>query len=184
MKKFILLFAIMVNVIVYSQEDGKGVIDVQIPTLTESYSIIKTDMVQFENGLDYYGNSRTFGYGTFVIGSVSERVELRLFTDYKQFNSIGGKFIVMEPDKFGVGASFVAMYDLENNIPDARLSMTKGFGKVFTTYNLGFNGDIYNILLLGVPIGDDWGWFGEYYNDPTMNRYHSGITWIPQRYPT
>ena len=182
MKQFILLLAMMITFVGYSQEDdGKGTIDAQRPTLTESYSIIKTDMIQFENGLDYYGNSRTFGYGTFIRGSVADRVELRVFTDYKHFNSIGAKFIVMEPAKFGVGASVVATYDFVNNSPDVRIAMTRDFKKVFATYNLGYNGDIYNILLLGVPIGNKWGWFGEYYNDPTMHRAHTGFTWIPQR---
>jgi hypothetical protein len=180
-KLFLLIGIISMTFIGYSQEDGKGTIDAQRPTLTESYSIIKTDMIQFENGLDYLGNSDTFGYGTFIRGSVSDRVELRVFTDYRNFNSVGGKFIVMEPDKFGVGASFVANYNFVRNSTDFRVAMTKDFGKVFTTYNLGYNGDIYNILLIGVPIGDKWSWIGEYYNDPNMNRLHTAIAWIPQR---
>jgi hypothetical protein len=167
----------------YSQDDGKGTIDPQRPTLSESYSIIIPNMIQFENGLDYYGDSNTFSYGTFIRGSVTRRVELRAFTDYQHLNTVGAKFIVMEPDgsALGIGASFVYTRDLMNDYNDFRVAMTKAFKSVFVTYNFGYNVAIYNIVLLGVPIGDNVSYFVEYYIDPEMNRIHSGFTWIPIR---
>lgn len=184
MKRIILSITFLsLSLISYAQEDGKGKIDTQRPTLTESYSIIIPNMLQFENGIDYYGNS-SFAYGSFIRGSVSKRVELRLFTDYKSLSTVGAKFIVLEPDSafLGIGASFVYFKDLKNNANEFRLAMTKNFGKLYSTYNLGNNSaGLYNILLLGTPLGDKFNYFVEYFNDPTTNRIHSGITWIPKR---
>lgn len=184
MKRLFLFLAItLITSIGYSQDDGMGSIDAQRPTLTESYSIIKPNILQFENGLDYFGNSDIFGYGSFIRFGVHERVEIRAFTDYEHFNTVGAKFIAIEPDgsTLGIGASFVYNRNLMSNSNDFRMALTRDFNKVFATYNLGYNGAIYNILLLGVPMGDKWGWFGEYYNDPTMNRLHTGFTFVPQR---
>lgn len=194
MKNYILGVLLMFTSLAYSQgtmdggflggeTDDYGTIDCQRPTLTESYSIIKKNMLQFENGLDYYGNSRTFGYGTFVRGSVHDRVELRLFTDYTNVNSVGAKFIALEADQsaWGIGASFVYNRMIGTNSNDFRVAMTKDFNKVFVTYNFGYNGAIYNIGLIGAPIGDKVSSFVEYYNDPVMNRIHGGFTYIPQR---
>lgn len=184
MKRLVsLIIVIATTFVAYSQDDGKGTIDPQRPTLSESYSIIIPNMLQFENGLDYFGNSNTFSYGTFVRGSVTNRVELRAFTDYKHLNTVGAKFIVMKPDgsALGIGASFIYNRDFINNSNDYRVAMTKNFKSVFVTYNFGYNEAIYNIALLGVPIGDKFSYFAEYYNDPVMNRIHSGFTWIPQR---
>ena len=184
MKRLVsLIIVIAITFIAYSQDDDKGTIDPQRPTLTESYSIIIPNMLQFENGFDYFGNSNTSSYGTFIRGSVTNRVELRAFTDYKHLNTVGAKFIVMEPDgsSFGVGASFIYNRDLMNNSNDYRVAMTKNFKSVFVTYNFGYNEAIYNIALLGVPIGDKFCYFVEYYNGLELNRIHSGFTWIPQR---
>jgi len=184
MKRIVLLVILISKTFVgYSQDDGKGTIDAQRPTLTESYSIIIPNMLQFENGFDYFGNSDTYGYGTFIRGSITSKVELRAFTDYEHLNTVGAKVIVMEPagSVLGIGASFVYNRDLINTIDDFRMAMTKDFKKVFVTYNFGYNGAIYNIALLGVPLENKFGYFIEYYNDPAMNRIHSGFTWIPKR---
>lgn len=167
----------------FSQDDGKGTIDAQRPTLTESYSIIIPNMVQFENGIDYFNENDTVLYGTFFRGSVTNRFELRGFTDYTQLNSVGAKFLVMEPDSTwsGIGASFIYSRALSSNTDDFRLALTRSFSKVLFTYNFGFNGDIYNIVLIGIPLGDQVNYFIEYYNDPALNRIHSGLTWIPVR---
>jgi len=184
MKRFVsLIIVIATTFTAYSQEDGKGTIDPQRPTLTESYSIIIPNMLQFENGLDYFGSSDTFSYGTFVRGSVTDRIELRVFTDYELLNTVGAKFVVMEPagSTTGIGASFIYNRDLANSSDDYRIAMSKSFKSVFVTYNFGYNEDIYNIALLGVPIGDQFSYFAEYYNDPETHRIHSGFTWIPKR---
>lgn len=184
MKRIVVLIVLMATTFVgYSQDDDKGTIDAQRPTLTESYSIIVPNMIQFENGIDYFENSGTTSYGTFFRGSVTNRVELRIFTDYTDLNTVGAKFIVMEPDKStsGVGASFVYNRDLINDSNDFRVAMTKNFNKVFVNYNFGYNGAIYNIALLGVPIKDEFSYFIEYYNDPSVNRMHTGFTWVPNR---
>lgn len=184
MKQLLSLIVItLMTFIGYSQDDGMGTIDPQRPTLTESYSIIKKNTLQFENGLDYYAKDSTFGYGSFIRFGVTERVEIRMFTDYEHFNTVGAKFIAIEPDNsaLGIGASFVYNRDLLGNSNDFRMALTRDFDKVFVTYNLGYNGAIYNIALLGVPMCDKWGYFIEYYNDPIMNRIHNGFTWIPQR---
>ncbi len=177
----ILITVIATTLVAYAQEDDKGTIDPQRPTLTESHSIIKTNMLQFENGLDYNEHSDTFSFGTFVRGSVTTRVELRMFTDYSNMNAVGAKFVAMEPDatNLGIGAAFVYNRDITNKADDYRLALSKTFKSVFATYNFGYNDDIYNIILLGVPIGDKFSYFAEYYNDPVMNRIHNGITWIP-----
>jgi len=110
MKRLVLLIVIFTTIFIgHSQDDGKGRIDPQRPTLTESYSIIVPNMIQSENGVDYSGTADTFSYGTFLRGSVTSRVELRAFTDYKNLNSVGAKFIAMEPDStvLGIGTSFV-----------------------------------------------------------------------------
>ena len=55
MKRIIILIVFTtITFIGYSQEvDNKGTIDAQRPTLTESYSIIIPNMIQFENGVDH-----------------------------------------------------------------------------------------------------------------------------------
>lgn len=169
--------------VVNGQDDGKGTIDAQRPTLTESYSIVVPKMLQFENGFDYFDNSSTSSFGTFVRGSVTNRIELRVFTDYARFNLVGAKFVVMEPEgtALGIGASFMYNRDLVNSADEYRLALTKTFEKVFVTYNFGYNDAIYNIALLGIPINNQFNYFIEYYNDSSMNRVHSGVTWIPHR---
>ena len=52
MRHLFLLVLLTISTVVYSQ-DTLGHIDAQRPTLTESNSIIGTDILQFENGLDY-----------------------------------------------------------------------------------------------------------------------------------
>jgi len=59
--------------------------------------------------------------------------------------------------------------------------LTKDFESFFTTYNFGYSQFIYNIALIGIPLSDQVNYFAEYYNDPNMNRIHSGVTWIPKR---
>ena len=185
MKRIIILIVLITTTFIgYSQNvDDKGTIDAQRPTLTESYSIIIPNMIQFENGVDYYENSETVSSGTFVRGSVSSRVELRAFTDYTDLNTVGAKFIVMEPESsaLGIGASFIYNRDLIKNADDFRVAMTKSFKSIFITYNFGYNGAIYNIALIGVPLSKKFTYFAEYYNDPLINRIHSGFTWIPKR---
>lgn len=184
MKRIVVLTVLITaNFVVYSQDDAKGKIDPQRPTLSESYSIIAPNMIQFENGLDYFENTDALSYGTFVRGSVTARVELRAFTDYTHLNNVGGKLIVMEVDSsvLGIGASFLYNRGLMNNTNDFRVAMSKNFNRFFVTYNFGYNGSIYNIALLGVPIRDKFCYFIEYYNDPLVNRIHTGFTWVPVR---
>jgi hypothetical protein len=106
-----------------------------------------------------------------------------MFTGYSNLNTIGAKFIAMEPDNsvLGIGASFLYNRNLANDSDDFRIAMTKTFKHVFATYNFGYNEGIYNIVLLGVPVGSEFNYFVEYYNDPRTNRIHTGLTWIPQR---
>lgn len=181
----IVLFALstLVTIAVYSQEEDIGKIDAQRPTLTESYSIIVPNMLQFENGVDYFEKSDAYSYGTFVRGSVTNKIELRAFTDYSNLNTVGAKFIVMEPfgSVLGIGASFIYNRYLRANYDDFRMALTKEFGQIFTTYNFGYNEFIYNIILIGAPLGDQVNYFVEYYNDPITNRIHTGFTWIPQK---
>ena len=96
--KVILTFIVLITtaVVGYSQDDSKGVIDPQRPSLSESYSIVIPNIIQFENGFDYLDNSGKVSSGTFVRGAVARRVELRVFTDYSHLNTAGLKFIVME----------------------------------------------------------------------------------------
>jgi hypothetical protein len=182
-KTFLLILYTLVSFAGYSQEDGKGKIDAQRPTLTESYSIIIPNTIQFENGVDYFENSDKFSYGTFVRGSITNRVELRAFTDYQHLNTVGTKFIVMDPvsSALGIGASFIYNRDLRANSDDFRVALTREFNQIFATYNFGYNGFIYNILLIGAPLGDQVNYFAEYYTDPLMNRFHTGFTWVPKR---
>ena len=56
---FVYIALIATTTVCYSQDDGKGTIDPQRPSLTESYSIIIPNMIQFENGLDHFKNSGT-----------------------------------------------------------------------------------------------------------------------------
>lgn len=167
----------------FAQETNNHTIDAQRPTLTESYSIILPNMLQFENGIEYFGNAEEYTWGTFVRGSITQRIELRAFTNYQQLNSVGGKFIAMEPagTALGIGASFVYNRGLQDNSDDFRVALTKDFNSVFATYNFGYNGSIYNIGLLGVPFAENFCYFAEFYNDPTVNRIHTGLTWIPHR---
>ena len=167
----------------HAQANGIGTIDAQRPTITESYSIIAPNMLQFENGVDYSESSNEMTYGSFVRGAISERVELRLLTDYHDLNTIGAKFIAIEPgnSSFGIGASFVYNRDLLSNSHDVRLALTKDFDDVFVTYNFGYQEAIYNVVLLGIPLLEEFNYFVEYFNDTAVNRIHSGITWIPQR---
>jgi hypothetical protein len=184
MKKMLSIFLVLfATVVMYGQEDDIGSIDAQRPTLTESYSIILPNMIQFENGLDYFGDSNTVTYGTFVRGSVSKRVELRVFTDYNNSNTIGAKFVVMNPENsvLGIGTSFLYNRNVNNNSDEYRIAMTKTFKHIFVTYNFGYNEGIYNIVLFGVPLSNQFNYFVEYYNDAATNRIHSGFTWIPQR---
>jgi len=178
-----LITMVTIVFIAYSQDDSSDVVDAQRPTLTESYSILALNILQFENGIDYYENSNTWTYGTFVRGSVVDRIELRAFTDYKDLNAVGAKFVVMEPagTVFKIRASFIYNRDILNSSNDYRIAMTKALNSVFVTYNFGYNDAIYNIALLGVPIGHEFSYFIEYYNAPAVNRIHSGFTWIPLR---
>ena len=166
-----------------AQDDDKGTIDAQRPTLTESYSIILPNMLQFESGVDYFSNSNSYSYGSFVRGAISKKIELRFFTDYESINTAGLKFVVMEPEKssLGLGASFIYNRNFDNDSNDFRLALTKSFSKVFITYNFGYDNNIYNIFLLGIPISNRFNYFIEYYVDANINRIHTGFTWIPQR---
>ncbi len=167
----------------YSQEDGKGTIDAQRPTLTESYSIVVPNLLQFENGLDYFDDASDVSFNTFLRGSVTKRIELRASTDYKTLNSVGAKFVVMNPEKtaLGIGTSFIYNRDLVNNTNDFRLAMSRSFDNFFVTYNIGYFENFYNIFLVGAPINDKFNYFIEYYNDKFLNRVHTGVTWIPHR---
>lgn len=185
MKKLVsIIIGLTTAWVAYAQEeDGKGTIDAQRPTLTESYSIVVPQVLQFENGIDFYGEVSDYSYGSFVRGAITDKFELRGFTDYRHLNSVGAKFIVMEPTQTALklGTSFIYNRDLINNVDDYRLAMTKSFQKLFVTYNVGFNVSIYHIGLLGIPIKDDFSYFVELYNDAYTNRVHTGVTWIPQR---
>lgn len=183
MKTHLTLIALFLLTQTQAQTTNKGTIDPQRPTLTESYSILIPNILQFENGVEYFGEAEEYTWGTFVRGSVHKRVELRAFTDYQHLNSIGGKFIALDAEgsQLGIGASFVYNRVLAENTDDFRVALTKDFGGVFTTYNFGYNGAIYNIGLIGVPIKEQFCYFAEFYNDPTVNRIHTGLTWIPHR---
>jgi hypothetical protein len=176
----IIYFAVFAT---HAQDDDQSTIDAQRPTLTESYSIILPNMIQFESGLDYFTDSNTVSYGTFVRGSVTKRVELRAFTDYQNTHTIGAKFVVLEPENSvsKIGASFLYNRNLNNDSDDYRIALTKTFQSFFITYNFGYNTGIYNIALLGIPLANQFTYFVEYYNDSETNRVHTGFTWIPQR---
>ncbi|WP_143032222.1 hypothetical protein [Tenacibaculum sp. MAR_2009_124] len=180
---FPLLVCVLYPFITYSQEDGKGTIDAQRPTLTESFSIVLPNMLQFESGLDYFNDSSDVTFNTFLRGSVTKRIELRASTDYKTLNTVGAKFVVMTPEKtaLGIGTSFIYNRDLVNNSNDFKLAMSKSFEKFFVTYNIGYTENFYNIFLIGTSIGNQFNYFIEYYNDNFLNRIHTGVTWIPHR---
>lgn len=184
MKKIVTsILLIAVTFVVNGQDDGKGTIDAQRPTLTESYSIVVPKVLQFENGFDYFDKSSTSSFGTFLRGSVTNRIELRVFTDYKHLNSVGAKFVVIDPESTAsqIGASIMYNRDLVNNADEYKVALTKSFEKIFITYNFGYKDAIYNIILLGIPLNKEFNYFIEYYNDASLNRVHSGLTWIPHR---
>ncbi|WP_408031793.1 hypothetical protein [Tenacibaculum xiamenense] len=182
-KLFPLILCVLLPLLGNAQEDGKGIIDAQRPTLTESYSIVVPNLLQFENGLDYFDDISDASFNTFLRGSVTKRIELRASTDYKALNTVGAKFVVMNPDKtaFGIGTSFIYNRDLVNNVNDFRLAMSRSFEKFFITYNIGHIENFYNIFLVGTAISDQFNYFIEYYNDKFLNRVHTGLTWIPHR---
>lgn len=176
---FPLLLLILIPFIGFAQEnDNIGNIDAQRPTLTESYSIILPNMLQFENGLDFIHNKAV--YNTFLRGSIANKIELRASTDYSNLSTVGAKFVVMDPEKtsLGIGTSFIYNRNLIDNTNDFRLAMSKSFSKFFVTYNLGHATNFYNIFLVGTSITEKVNGFIEYYHDSFMNRVHSGITWI------
>ncbi|MGG8495466.1 hypothetical protein ACQY1Q_03545 [Tenacibaculum sp. TC6] len=169
-------------VTIFAQEnDGIGNIDAQRPTLTESYSIILPNMLQFENGLDFINNKAV--YNTFLRGSVTDKIELRASTDYSNLSTVGAKFVVMNPEKtsLGIGTSFIYSRNLIDNTNDFRLAMSKSFSNFFVTYNLGHAANFYTIFLVGTSITEKVNGFIEYYYDSFMNRVHSGITWIAHK---
>ncbi|MFL0076662.1 transporter family protein [Tenacibaculum maritimum] len=179
-KKFLILALGLVCTANYSQEKKQiSSIDAQRPTLTESYSIVDTNMLQLENGIDFYETSDT-SYNTFLRGAISDRIELRAATDYKTLNTVGAKAVVIAPNKtvLGIGTSFIYNRNLDNKSNDFRLAMSKSFNKLFVTYNLGYDVDFYNIFLVGVPISKEFNYFVEYYNNTLIDRVHTGVTWI------
>lgn len=183
-KIFLSLFLILTGALSsFAQEDNFGKIDAQRPTLTESFSIIRPNMLQFENGLDYFSGNDTLLAGSFFRGSIGERFELRGFTDYTNLNAIGAKFLAMHADstQLGIGASFVYSRELLDDSDDFRIAMTKSLERLFFTYNFGYNETIYTIILAGVTLSNSVNYFVEYYNDPELNRIHSGVTWIPHQ---
>ena len=181
LRALLLPLILLVTLLSQAQENQIDPIDAQRPTLTESYSIIRPNMMQFENGLDYISNADSVVFGTFMRGSITNRVELRGFTDYSNLSSFGGKFIAVEADSsaWGIGAAFVYNRDLQLKSDDFRMALTKSYEAVFFTFNFGYREFIYNIILVGLPIGQSLNYFIEYYNDPMINRIHSGVTWIP-----
>ncbi len=184
MIKFLALLILTSTFLVaHSQDDSIGNIDAQRPTLTESYSIIASNTLQFENGIDYLEDSDSFQYGSFLRATLLNKFELRAFTDYEHLNTVGAKFVVMHPDRtgLGLGASFIYTRDLQNTNDDFRLALSKSFENWFATYNIGYHEAFYSIVLLGCPLGEDFNYFAEYYIDPHLNRMHSGFTWIPLR---
>jgi hypothetical protein len=182
MRKLILMLILSISAFGYTQDTLEH-IDAQRPTLTESNSIIGTEILQFENGLDYFGKSRTFGYGTFVRGSLNSVVELRLLTDYTKINNVGIKFSFLKPENsnIGLGASFVYAHALDGNNNDIRLALTRDCKHFSLTYNFGHNGSIYNILYVGTHIKHRVSGFVEYYNDKYINRLHGGIMYFPNK---
>ena len=129
---FPLLLLILIPFIGFAQEnDNIGNIDAQRPTLTESYSIILPNMLQFENGLDFIHNKGV--YNTFLRGSITNKIELRASTDYSNLSTVGAKFVVMDPEKtsLGIGTSFIYSRNLIDNTNDFRLAMSKSFSNFF-----------------------------------------------------
>lgn len=185
MKKVLLLaIAGLFSLASYSQETST--IDAQRPTITESYSILDKGLLQFENGIDFNGIDSTFTYGSFVRGSVNDYTELRFFIDNNAQLTAGAKWLVLRPEvtQLGIGASFVFNHTFGAN-SDVRLALTKDFNKSgFVTYNFGYDGLPYNVILYGVPVVDKVNYFVEFMNygldnDGSYNRLHTGFTYIP-----
>ena len=132
----------------------KGVIDAQRPTLTESFSIVKLDIVQFETGVDFFTDPKSTSLATFVRGSVSDRVELRVASDFSSLNLAGLKFVVLTPENnlLKVGTSMLYSRLLLDQGNDFRLAFTRSFDRLFFTYNVGYETQFYNILLAGYPL--------------------------------
>lgn len=167
----------------YAQSVDKGIIDPQRPTLTESYSIVQMDILQFENGLDYFVKDKSIGVGTFLRGSVSNRTEIRISTDYTSLNLAGLKFVVLDPENNGLklGASMVYSRMLLSDVNDFRFVLSKSHKKFFSSYNFGHDDKFYNIILAGYSLTNTLNYFLEYYNEPAHHQLHSGFTWIPVR---
>lgn len=180
---FPFFMSIMIPFLSYAQQDNVEVIDAQRPTLTESYSIITPNKLQFENGVDYFNHLSGVHFTTFLRGSITNKIELRVATDYTSLNTAGVKFMMMNPENttYGIGTSFIYNRDLVSNKNDFRLAMSKSFKNIFVNYNLGYIDNFYNIFLIGTPIGSMFEYFIEYYNDSVLNRIHTGITWIPHK---
>jgi hypothetical protein len=181
MKKII--FSLLLSVVALT---GYSQIDAQRPTITESYSIIDKGLLQFENGIDFSGKDSTLTYGSFVRGSITDKFELRSYISDADNVTVGAKALLLTPEtnSLGLGASFV--YNLNiNGGSDFRLAMTKNFSNnTFITYNFGYDGAKYNVLLYGVPVIKSVNYFIEYMNygldaDGSFNRLHSGFTYIP-----
>ena len=175
-----LLVATMVLSFQCAFAQDKGVIDAQRPTLTESFSIVKLDIVQFETGVDFFTDPKSTSLATFVRGSVSDRVELRVASDFSSLNLAGLKFVVLTPENnlLKLGASMVYGRFLLTEVNDFRFVVSRSFDKLFFSYNFGHDERFYNILLAGYPLTKKLNCFVEYYNEPMHHQLHSGITYI------
>lgn len=156
-------------------------IDVQRPTLTESNTTIAKGVIQFENGTQFDINSNTMGYSVFARFGTTEKLEFRLASDLMspQFD-LSGKVLLFKRKNNIPGLATTLAVNPWSGITDWRLSATNGIGeKLFYTLNLGNNHDWYGIALLGISIGNNGAFFGEYqYHELGISTINSGATYI------
>lgn len=184
MRHYILSLILVLPLFIFSQEDR---IDAQRPTLSESYSIIGSNTIQAETGLNYDFETKEYTSTTFIRHSFFNRVELRVSQVLTNNDfSYGTKLVLFKnsnPSKIGV--SFIYTNDVND---DYRVALSRDFNRLSLTFNTGWNDSViggrYNILLCSYLLLPDWSVFIEGQSSGTNNTsfertIQGGVMFIP-----
>jgi hypothetical protein len=159
----------------YSQDTSA--IDPQRPTLTESNSLVSKGRVQFENGATRDLSNGTTSYGTFIRFGAHDKIEPRMTANFRSNDiNLGVKFhlFTLEP-VLRLKSSLIYDFSI-SGMYVYKLASTINFNEcLYMNHNIAYDGDFYNIVLLGYIEGKN-GVFAEYSNQLSNTLFHAGVT--------
>ncbi len=172
---FIFLSGLFATVTGFSQ----GNIGTERPTTSTSSYTISKNTFQFEQGFAFW-NDTTALDGLFRL-AVSERGEIRLFTNYGSNSTyVGAKVNLWKQNAYKPGISIqAAMGGEQFNLVGFRASWSQKISnKLSSTFNVGKAEIYYVVLALGYSLSDKASVFIEGVYDDKTQQFNAGLTYL------